>query len=162
MRTLRLASLGGVVLMLLPALVTAADDAAKPLTVELKAFSFKVGEGKESLFGYNADEEKLFFYTNGTAEAKVKVPQDGDYEILVKASGDAALKEGAKFKVAVNGKQVGKEMETADGAPKEYVFPTPLKAGEHKLTIEFTNDVYKEGEYDRNLYVHGVTLKKVK
>jgi len=34
--------------------------------------------------------------------------------------------------------------------------------GDHKLSIEFTNDVFKDGEYDRNLYVHGVTLKKVK
>jgi hypothetical protein len=30
------------------------------------------------------------------------------------------------------------------------------------LTIEFTNDVYKDGEYDRNLYVHAVAVKKVK
>ena len=36
------------------------------------------------------------------------------------------------------------------------------KAGERKLTIEFTNDAYKEGEYDRNFFVHAVTLKKVK
>jgi hypothetical protein len=30
------------------------------------------------------------------------------------------------------------------------------------LSIEFTNDEFKEGEYDRNLYVHGVTVKKSK
>ena len=29
-------------------------------------------------------------------------------------------------------------------------------------TIEFTNDVYKENEYDRNLYVQAVSVKKVK
>jgi hypothetical protein len=61
----------------------------------------------------------------------------------------------------VDGKQTGKETETGE-EPKEYKFPTPLKAGEHKLTIEFTNDIFKEGEYDRNLYVHAVSLKKVK
>jgi hypothetical protein len=142
-------------------LAPGADDAAKPLTVDLKSFTFKVPERQADLFGYSNDDEKLFFYTNGTGEVKVKVPADGDYEIVVKASGDLALKEGAKFKLAVDGKQTGKETETTDEA-KEYKFPIPLKAGELKLSIEFTNDVYKAGEYDRNLYVHAVTLKKVK
>ncbi len=160
MRTPRLVSLAGVAIVLLPVLGTAADD-AKPTTVDLKSFTFKVPEDKSSLFGHNADEEKLFFYTNGAAEAKVKVPKEGEYEIVVKASCDKALKEGAKFKVAVEGKQVGKETETTD-EQKEYKFPATLKAGEQKLAIEFTNDVFKDGEYDRNLYVHAVTLKKVK
>lgn len=158
MRTLRLASLAAV--LLAPALF-AADD-AKPITVELKAFMFKSPEGKSDLFGFNEGEDKLFFYTNGTAEAKVNVPADGEYEIVVKASGDKGMDAGAKFKVAVDGKAVGKETETSDGDPKEYKFPAKLKEGERKLTIEFTNDVYKEGEYDRNLYVHGVTVKKGK
>ena len=149
-------------MVLFPVLIAAADDPAKPLTVELKSFSFKVPEGKSDLFGYNADDEKLFFYTNGTAEAKIKVAADGDYEVVVKASEDKALNEGAKFKVAVDGKQCGKETETSDGEPKEYTFATSLKAGEQKLSIEFTNDVFKEGEYDRNLFVHAVALKKVK
>jgi hypothetical protein len=154
-------SLVAVALVLLPALVTA-DEADKPLAVELKSFSFKVPKGKEDLFTYNEGEEKLCFYTNGTGEAKVKVPKEGDYEIIVKASCDKALKEGAKFKLAVDGKPCGKETETSDGEPKEYKFSTPLKAGDHKLSIEFTNDAFKEGEYDRNLYVHSVALKKVK
>ena len=92
----------------------------------------------------------------------MKVPADGDYQIVVKASGDKALKEGAKFKVAIDGKQCGKETETSDGDPREYKFSTTLKSGERKLSIEFTNDAFKEGEYDRNLYVHSVALKKVK
>jgi hypothetical protein len=161
MRVSRLLSLVGVALVFVPAL-PAADEAAKPLTVELKSFSFNAPKGKEDLLKFDEGEEKLCFYIKGIGEAKVNVPTDGDYEIVIKASGDPALKEGAKFKVAVDGKQCGKETETADREPKEYTFATPLKAGEHKLTIEFTNDVYKEGEYDRNLYVHEVSLKKVK
>jgi hypothetical protein len=76
--------------------------------------------------------------------------------------GDKALKEGAKFKLTLDGKPLGKETETSDDGPREYKFPATLKAGEHTLSIEFTNDVYKENDYDRNLYVHGVTLKTVK
>jgi len=153
--------LAGVAVALLPVLLAAADNPAASITVELKKFSFEVPKEKADLFGHNADDEKLYFYTNGKAEAKVKVPKAGDYEVVVKASGDVALKVGAKFKVAVAGKQVGKETETTD-EQKEYRFPATLKAGEHKLSIEFTNDAFKEGEYDRNLYVHSVALKQVK
>jgi hypothetical protein len=160
MRKCWLASLVGLVLALLPVLVSAADD--KSLQVELKSFSFNAPKGKEDLLTHNDGEEKLCFYINGKGEAKVKVSGDGNYQIVVKASGDKALDVGAKFKVAVDGKQCGKETETAEGDPKEYTFSTSLKAGTRKLSIEFTNDVYKEGEYDRNLYVHSVALKKVK
>jgi hypothetical protein len=152
-------SLGCMVLFSLPVFVGAAGDDAKPITVELKSFTFK--EEKADLFGYNEGEEKLFLYTNGKALAKFKVPEDGDYQLTIKANGDEALKEGAKFKVALDGKMVGKETETTS-EPKEYTFDTTLKAGEHDLAIEFTNDVFKEGEYDRNLYVQGVKVKKAK
>jgi hypothetical protein len=159
MSTRMLASLGGLALFCLPVLVTAAGEDAKPLSVELKSFTFK--EEKADLFGFNEGENKLFLYTNGKARAKIKVPADGDYTILVKASGDEALNEGAKFKLAVDGKMIGKET-TTSGEPKDYSFEATLKAGELELTIEFTNDVFKEGEYDRNLYVHAVTVKKAK
>jgi hypothetical protein len=161
MRALQWASLTAAALVLVCG-VAAADDADKPITVDLKSFSFKAPKGKEDLLKYEESDGKLSFYINGTGEAKVEVPADGDYEIVVNARGDAALKVGAKFKVAVDGKPCGKETETSDEDPKDYTFATSLKAGEHKLSIEFTNDVYKEGEYDRNLYVHAVTLKKVK
>ena len=161
MRIPQLVSLVGVALVFVPVLGTA-GDAAKPLTVELQSFSFKVPKGKEDLLKYSEFDNKLSFYINGTAEANVDVPTDGDYQIAIKTSCDMALKEGARFKLAVDGKACGKETEASDGEPKEYTFATLLKAGQHKLAIEFTNDVYKEGEYDRNLYVHAVTLKKVK
>ncbi len=38
---------------------------------------------------------------------------------------------------------------------------TPIKAGEHKLAIQFTNDAYKENEYDRNLYIKTVSIRPV-
>jgi len=155
-----LAFFGPLAVFLFPALVAAVDEDAKPIVVELK--SFKLPEVKTDLFGYNETDGKLFLYTFGKVASKVKVPAEGDYEIIIKASGDKALNEGAKFKLAVDGKEVGKETETMDGEPKDYKFPTTLKAGEHDLTIEFTNDAYKEGEYDRNLYVFGVELKKAK
>jgi hypothetical protein len=154
----------GVACFLAVALPGMAEDKkdTKAISVELKEFKFKVKEDQASLFGHNEDEGKLFFYTNGPAEATVKVPADGDYEVVIKASCDSAEKERAKFKLSIDDKAVGKEtLLTADEA-KEYKLSAKLKAGDRKLAIEFTNDAYKENEYDRNLYVHAVTLKRVK
>src|SRR5262249_32451863 len=109
MRIPRLASLVCTALVLSYALAVA--DEAKPVTVALSSFSFKAPKGKEDLLKYDEGEEKLCFYINGTGEAKIDVPKKGDYEIVIKASGDKALKEGAKFKVAVDGKACGKETE---------------------------------------------------
>ena len=81
---------------------------------------------------------------------------------MIKASCDPAQNERAKFKVTLDGQEVGKETLLTADEEKEYKLPIKVKAGEHKLTIEYTNDVYKENEYDRNFYLHGVTLKKVK
>jgi hypothetical protein len=159
MRMLMLLSMTAALLLAVFVSVTAAAD-EKTLSVDLKTFKFP--EGKQDLFGYNEGESKLFFYTNGTGTASVKASDEGEYEIVIKASCDSALNERAKFKLSIDGEVVGKEtLLTADDA-KDYKFSTKLKKGDHKLGIEYTNDVYKEGEYDRNLYVHEVRLKKTK
>jgi hypothetical protein len=142
--------------LILPAALGADGEATK---VDLKAFQFKVDEDASSLFGYNEEEGKLFFYTNGRGEAAAKVAQDGEYEIVIRASCDPAEDERAKFKLAVDGQAVGDEtLLTADEA-KDYKFKAKLKAGEVKLSIEFTNDAYQENEFDRNLYIHAVSFK---
>jgi hypothetical protein len=161
MHVYRLLSVAGAAL-LIPVLVSAGGDSSKPIAVDLATFEFKVPKDKEALFSHNVGEDKLAFYANGSGETKIKIPKDGAYEIAVKASGDKALMEGAKFKVSLDGKQLGKETETSDGEPKEFKFATALKSGERILAIAFTNDVFKEGEYDRNLYVHAVTVSPVK
>ena len=140
----------------------AAGPAQEAIPVDLKSFKFKVKPEMESLFGYNEGEDKLFFYTNGPAEATVKIGADGEYVVSVKASCDSAKDERAKFKVSIDGQAVGKETLLVADEEKEYKLTAKLKAGDRKLVIAFTNDVYKESEYDRNLYVHAVRLTPVK
>jgi len=157
---------------LLPALVTilaatailslARAEDKNAIEVSLKDFKFKVQEGTENLFGLNEGEGKLFFYTNGKGEATVKLPDDGDFEIVIKASCDSALDEKAKFKLTLDGDLVGKETTLTSDNEKDYTFKVNAKKGERKVGIEFTNDVFKENEYDRNLYIHAVTVKKAK
>jgi hypothetical protein len=157
-----IASIIGAAWLLNSGVELTAGRKADSISVDLKTFKFKVKPEHENLFGYNEDETKLFFYTNGPAIATVKVPAGGDYEIRVKASCDSAQNERAKFKLAIDGKTVGKETLLDADEAKDYKLTATLKAGEHKLTIEFTNDAYKENEFDRNLYVHAVTLTLVK
>ncbi len=138
----------------------AADGDA--IAVDLKSFKFKVAEDAAALFGYDEGQSRLFYYTAGAGEAAVKIPADGEYELTIKASCDPAQNERAKFKAALDGQEVGKETLLTADEEKEYKLPVKAKAGEHKLTIEYTNDAYKENEYDRNFYLHSVMLKKVK
>jgi Ca-dependent carbohydrate-binding module xylan-binding len=148
----------------------AADDATpkakdrdpSAIDVDLKKAKWKVPESIKELFGYDEPQERLFFFANGSAEFLVKLPADGKYEIVVTASGTRAEKELARFKLACDAKTVGKETELKEEAEKEYTFAANLKAGERKLSIEFTNDLYKEGEYDRNLFIHALAVKKAK
>jgi Ca-dependent carbohydrate-binding module xylan-binding len=149
---------GTIALVLIAISPARAED--KPITVELKKFEFKVAENLKSLFGHDEGEGKLFFYTNGAAVANVDIPADSEYEITIKASCTKALNEFAKFKLSINGELVGKETALTAEDEKEYKFTAKCKKGDAKLSIEFTNDVYKENEYDRNLWVHAVTLKK--
>ena len=137
---------------------TAADE--KVVTVDLRTFKFNVRAEIADLFGYDDGEQRLFFYTSGEGETTVKLPADGDYEIVVRASCDPALGERAKFKLTLDGEQVAMETLLTDDDQKDYKLTTTAKAGERKLAMAFTNDAYKAGEYDRNLFVHGVTLKK--
>lgn len=134
------------------------------IKVALKDFKFKPkNEGSPmELLGHNEGESKLYFYIHGTATAEVKIPEDGEYTLTIEASCDEANKEKAKIKVLIGEEVVTKEFELKHVEAKEYTFTAKLKKGSPKLSIEFLNDLFKEGEYDMNLYVHAVKLEKKK
>jgi hypothetical protein len=130
---------------------------AKPVSLDLTKFKALSENGE--LFGYNDGDGKLFYYTAGTIELPAKVPADGEYEIVVKASCDEAQGQKAKWTFAVDGEKVGGERACTAVEEKDYAFKASLKAGDRKIGIAFLNDLFKEGEYDLNFYIHGVTLK---
>jgi hypothetical protein len=136
--------------------VNAADD------IKLKLTDAKI-KGAEGVsadgVGYNDGEEKIFFYAPGDAAWTFKVETEGEYTLVVKASCDAAKNENAKFKLTVNGKTDEKDTALKNTEAEDIKVTIKLKAGENKLSIAFTNDEYKEGEYDRNLYIHAMTVK---
>jgi Ca-dependent carbohydrate-binding module xylan-binding len=147
------------VLALAAGSLAATAIAAEAIKLDLEKFKMKAPfEGGESLVKY--DDGKLCFHTNGTGTITVKVPEDGDYVITVDASCDEAEKMKAKFTLKMGETKVSENFELKTVESKEYTFEVKLKKGDSVLSIEFTNDTYKENEYDRNLFVHGVSLKK--
>ena len=88
------------------------------------------------------------------------IPADGEYTITVEASCNEAKKVFAAFKLSVGDVVVAKEHFLKAEEPKPYTFTATLKKGKQPLAIQFLNDEFKEGEYDRNLYVHAVKLEK--
>jgi hypothetical protein len=135
--------------------------AAEPVKVDLKAFKWKCAfEGGTELGGFDEGENRFFFYTNGTATGDITIPEDGEYAIKVEASCSEAQKEFARFKLTVGDVVVAKEHACTAEEAKTYMFTTRLKKGKHPLVITYLNDVFKEGEYDRNLFVNSVTIEK--
>jgi hypothetical protein len=128
------------------------------IKLDLKAAKFEPS-GNE-LLGYNDGDEKAFFYINGSLTATAKVADEGEYTITINAACTAALKENAKFTLYVGDKVISKDFLLTTEDQKDYTFTAKFKAGDTPVKIDYTNDVYKDGEYDRNFYVYSVTLKK--
>jgi endo-alpha-1,4-polygalactosaminidase (GH114 family) len=139
--------------------VVGVTGAAEPIKFDLADFTLTSAvKGKDDLVKYENDT--ISFYANGSASAKLVVPADGDYVIVVDASCQAALKENAKFTLKVGETVIKEKFELTTENEKEYKFDAKLTKGETTLSIAYTNDVYKENEYDRNLFIHGVRIEK--
>ncbi len=133
--------------------------AAEPIKLDLADFKLAPAKkGADDLVKYENDT--ISFYANGTASAKLTVPADGEYVIVIDASCAAALKENARFTLKVGETIVKEKFELTAETEKEYKFDAKLTKGETTLSIAYVNDVYKENEYDRNLFVHGVRVEK--
>jgi predicted xylan-binding protein with Ca-dependent carbohydrate-binding module len=131
------------------------------IKVDLKSFQWKPAfEKGTELGGYDEGENRFFFHANGTAAGDVTIPDDGEYTITIEASCSAAQKELAKFKLSVGDVVVAKEHLCTAEEAKKYTFTAKLKRGKQPLAIAFLNDVFKEGEYDRNLFVYSVKVEK--
>lgn len=130
-----------------------------PIVVDLT--KVKWGQEGEN-FGWDDGEMRLHYWSNGTGEFTVKVPADGEYEIVVAAASQPALNVHASFKVAADGKAVGAETTCTSEDAKDYTFPATLSAGDRRISVAFTNDIYKENEYDRNFFLNGLKLVRVK
>lgn len=147
-------------LSLLTVCLATSAFAADEVKLKLEDGKIKPAEGVGSdLAGYDEGESRIFFYAPAGAEWKFKVEKAGEYTLVVRASCDAAQDENAKFKLTINGKEDEKDTTLKSADQEDITLTVKLKEGENTLGLTFTNDAYKEGEYDRNLYLHGLTIK---
>ena len=134
--------------------------AADEVKVELKDFKWKGKEAGRTSADTTRVRTASTSTRNGSAIGDVTIPEDGEYKLTIDASCTEAMKEFAKFKLSVGDVVVAKEHACTAEDQKKYEFTAKLKKGKHPLAIEFLNDVYKEGEYDRNLFVYSVKIEK--
>jgi len=80
-------------------------------------------------------------------------PQDGEYEIDVRAKAKQFGKELAKMELRVDGKVVRTFDVKGEMKPDDYVHKMRLESGRRKILVTFTNDKWVENVGDRNLYV---------
>jgi len=92
----------------------------------------------------------------------VTLPETAEYQLTITASCDQARNEFAKFRLFIDGKQQADVDLVAERA-EEYKLTVVCAAGEHRIGIKFLNDFYvAKPREDRNLYVHAVTVRKLK
>jgi serine/threonine-protein kinase len=102
------------------------------------------------------------FRTPTTFEALVPIAETADYHITLAASGRSARGEHPRFRLLIDGKPL-REVSLRSEEPDEYRVTARLMFGERRLGIEFTNDFYdSEAKADRNLRIHGVSLRRVR
>ena len=131
--------------------------AADPVKFDLKAF--KVKAATDELGGLNEGDSKLFLYTKGTMTCETEVPADGTYTLLLEMSCDEAKGVKAQVKITLGDDVVKDKFDLTATEAKEYKFEVKAKKGKAKLVIEYLNDEFKEGEFDRNFYLHGAKLE---
>ena len=154
--------------------ISCASDANKSgeIKIPLKDFKFKAPKSvtdSDSAFVLNEEDAKLCFYTNGSAEAKFTAPASPEWDVIVTASGDTAVGvpvEGKQkdihpnFQLGFDGKDFGKEITLKSDDAQDYKVVVPLTAGEHVISIAFTNDTYDpDGKFDSNFYLHSIKLQ---
>lgn len=103
--------------------------------------------------------------SNGEGRTEFDIPQDGEYEIRILASGDQAGDEPVKMSVRAEGKEVETFDVTAkENEAREYVTRVRLTAGKRTIGASFLNDFYNPNDpdpanRDRNLHLSAISVR---
>lgn len=116
---------------------------AAPVRFEAERLNETGGDGTAA-----GDARNLF--TNGEVTVDHAFPQEGEYDIKVRAWQQAGGPDPAKMVIRLD----GKDLKTVDVTAKEqepglYELKTRVTAGKHRLAFAFINDFYDEKEKDR-------------
>lgn len=116
----------------------------------------------DSAQGVRTDNGQLLFFTGATVEKSLKVPQAGDYRVVVVASGDQAGEEPVRMAVGVKGsKKIEKPIRASGDEDEELNLTLRLKPGSQRLQFTFTNDFYVAPSEGKNAQDRNLRLTKV-
>jgi len=111
-------------------------------------------------YGPGAVGKELAMWSNGSKALKFQVTKRATYDLVVRASGQAARGIGPQMRLDCDGKPLGETIITAarnQRKNQDVKHSLELDAGEHSLTISFLNDEYLPPE-DRNLFIEDMSL----
>jgi hypothetical protein len=153
--------------LLLERYFAAAESIASEAILDWKTVKLRAGADELKAKGTNSGprDDSLVLYSNGRAEATLKVPFPGEYVLRVKAYGDQAGPDPARMNVLVNGAVAESfDVKATQGQAQVYETKVTVEAGERVFAAAFTNDYYKPDDpdpknRDRNLAVTYVELE---
>jgi hypothetical protein len=101
--------------------------------------------------------------SNGEIATTVTVDQNGDQNVVVRAYGRQGGPDLPHMTITVDGAVVAEfDVSATEAAPAEHAVTVPLTAGNHAVSVAFTNDYYDAAAgLDRNLYVDWIELRPV-
>lgn len=99
--------------------------------------------------------------SNGEIASPFSIEGGGEHEVVVRAYGQQAGPDLPHMVVSIDGAVVDElDVSATSDAPAEHVVATSLDAGNHTVTVAFTNDFYDaDAGADRNLYVDWVEVR---
>ncbi|MCX4240641.1 DUF1592 domain-containing protein [Paraliomyxa miuraensis] len=101
--------------------------------------------------------------SNGEIATTMSLATGGEHEIVVRAYGQQAGADLPHMTISVDGVAISEiDVTATSDAPAEHTVVTEIPAGNHTVTVAFTNDFYDAAAgLDRNLYVDYIELRSL-
>jgi hypothetical protein len=108
---------------------------------------------------FKKTDSQINLVAGGTVQTTFSCAAAGQYEVVVRGFSKPAANEYARVLLTLDGKEIGEAEIASPSADNFTVATVAVAAGEHSLTLAYTNDLYKDGE-DRNLYLNAIGFRR--
>ena len=106
-----------------------------------------------------SDDGAAYLGSNGTIQQTVQFAAGGDYQFVIRASGSGAGGEFPNIRVGLDGQPIA-DLKLRQSNWHTLRVSTSVAAGEHKISLSFTNDFY-DPPADRNLRIQSLTIRPI-
>src|SRR5262245_40781751 len=136
--------------------VDGTNASAVQLVIEGESMSLPAGTGLVVSDAAASGGQALLIWSNATATRGAVFPV-APTQLVVRARGDKCRNISPRMVVTIDGQQaLAKGVGSTTWA--SYSASLSIAAGPHTVAVAFTNDLYRPGECDRNLYVDSIAF----